>query len=133
MQKALAAYLGTQSISFDPGIYTSILDDSAENPAVLVRCKRAQGRVTTEGNWVAHARVEVRENADDTDADDHHDHAGELFSLFRTDTIADDLSAALSEFTCFQVVVIEQGWDTDGRLWVSYLDLDLECCGSDIS
>lgn len=133
-QKAVQAYIRGVGLSYldDAQVYTSILDDNAANPSVLCRCKRAQGRVTTEGNWVAHVRVELRENADDVEAEDHFDRAGELFALFRTDTLATDLSAALADWTAFQIVVNEQGWDSDGRLWVSYLDMEIECCGTTI-
>lgn len=145
VQKAIKAYLVAQAFAWDyaevdppveglePPVYTSILGETATAPNILVKCQRAHCEVTTEGSWKARARVEIRENADDVTEDEHFEHAGEVFSVFATATIADDLSAALADFTAFLVVRVEQGWNVDGRLWVSYLDLEIDCCGSDIS
>jgi hypothetical protein len=141
VQKALQAYLRTQALSFiesNEQIYTSILDRSAITPNVLCKCSKARCVNTQEGNWKAFVEMELRENADpesddSTPADDHHEHAGELFSKFATGTVETDLSAALDNFSCFQFIRQEQGWRVDGRLWVSYLTLELDVCGSDIS
>lgn len=137
-QRALQAYVQSAALTFltDPSaqVYTSLLDATAIVPNVLIKCKRALCTVSTEGSWKARATIELREAHDDTAAEDHFDHAGELFALFATTTVADDISGAAPDpFTAFQVTRVEQGWTVDGRLWVSYLEVDLDCCTSAIS
>lgn len=133
VQKAIAAYLASENLSFAPNIYTSVLDDTAVNPSVLVKCADADCDNDEEGNWTTIADVEYRENKDDTTEAQHHERAGEVFASFATRTKADDISNALSNFTTQQIIRKRQGWKADGRLWVSFLRLELKgCCGSDI-
>jgi hypothetical protein len=141
-QRAIAEYLRKFGLSFyavdedtgDNNVYESLLKVKAVVPNVLVKCPSAQCKVSTDGTWLARCRVELRENADDTEAEDHFEHAGELFSAFATATLDDDVNAAVGsetyEYSAQQIVRLEQGWSVDGRLWVSYLELAIDCCGS---
>lgn len=134
VQRALHAYLVEEGLTFVDAfqIYTSLLRETATVPNVLIKCQRAICTVSDEGSWRARARIELRESHDDSTETEHFDHAGELFGQFFTETIADDLSQALGDWTAFQVTKVEQGWQIDGRLWVSYLEIDIDCCTSDI-
>ena len=139
VQRALHAYLYTNmdTLTFleDPvQIYTSLLGQTAVVPNILLKCQRAPCTNSTEGMWKPRATIELREAHDDTTEEEHFDHAGILFGLFATATVAADISESSPDpFTAFQLTRIEQGWRIDGRLWVSYLDLDLDCCTSDIA
>ena len=138
VQRAIQAYVQNAALPFleDPAaqVYTSLLDQTAIVPNVLIKSQRAICTVSTEGSWRPRATIELRESRDDTAAEDHFDHAGAVFALFFTETAAADITdAAPDPFTAFQIVKVEQGWRVDGRLWVSYLDIDLDCCTSDIA
>lgn len=133
-QQAVANYVRGQGISFNPNVYTSLLTETAVNPCILVKCSKATCEDTQQGSWKARVRLELRENKDDTTDQDFHLMAGEAFSIFMVPTI--ELCTALSsnsDFTVFHMVALETGWDIDGRLWVGYFEMDLDCCGSDIS
>ena len=145
VQKAFKAYVLSEALPMlaaqdaSANVFTSILAETAPTPNVLIKCAKAMR--TDNGNWRCQVDVEYRENADVEDGEDpaariesHHERAGELFSVFMTSTIAADLSNALANFTCFLVAETkgEQGWRTDGRLWISYLQLECEVCGTDI-
>lgn len=134
VQRALHSYLigvGLSFVDIDK-IYTSLLRETATVPNVLIKCQRATCTVSTEGNWKARARIELRESHDDSTETQHFANAGELFGHFFTETIAEDLSNALDDWTAQYVLKAEQGWQIDGRLWVSYLEIEIDCCTSDI-
>jgi hypothetical protein len=144
LQKAAAAFLkGTDP---DPAISTiSFLDQAhlfqglsasnVSNPRVVCQALKATADTQFEGNWLVNLRIYLYDNADDMAAgaeDSFHEHAGEVFSKFMTDTIAADLSAALTDFTAQFVLPTEQGWGVHERTWFAYLDLSINCAGSDI-
>lgn len=139
VQRAIHAYLFDVEqtvLDFLPlgRIYTSLLSETALVPNVLIKCQQATCTNSQDGNWQARARIELREAKDDTTEETHFDDAGKLFSLFATTTVAEDISGlAVDPFTAQQVTRLQQGWMIDGRLWVSYLEIELECCTSDFS
>lgn len=134
VQQSLVFYVTTANLAIIPAgqIYPGLNTPSVVVPAVLCKCQRAICTNDEEGNWKARARIEFRESHDASGEQIHHERAGAVFALFATATLADDLSAARNGFTCQYKKRIEQGWFVDGRLWVSYLELDLDCCSSDI-
>ena len=135
-QKTAKAYLDTRDLSFitdsESQIVTGIASSDISLSSVVVQCQRASASVAFEGNWSASLRVELHSNASDTTQDQHHEDAGELFSAFMISQ-ADARTAMSSEdigFTCQQLLPVDQGWEVDGDCWVSYLVLQVECCGS---
>lgn len=135
-QKAAKAFLDSEDLSFitdeETQIVTGIASDDLLLPAVICQCQAAQAAVAYEGNWSAQLRIELRSNADDTTQDDHHEHAGELFSKFMV-SVADGralLSNQALGFTCQQVTPMQQGWEINDGSWVSFLLLQVECAGT---
>ena len=134
VQQSLLFYVTTANLPFIPAgqVYPGLNTLSAVVPAVVCKCQDAVCTNDEEGTWKAHARIEYRENHDDSGEELHHERAGAVFALFSTATLAEDLSNARNGFTCHYKKRTKQGWYVDGRLWVSYLELDLDCCSSDI-
>lgn len=134
-QVAARNFLRNEGLSFIADVAASIRSGITSEdiglPVVVCQCLRAQAAVPFEGNWSAALRIEVRSNADDDpDGAKHHENAGELFAKFMTATAAVDMSG-LAGFTAQFVLPVEQGWDLNDRSWVSFLSLQVECCGSD--
>ena len=132
-QRALQAYLRAQQLTFLPPdgsrIYTSILNETAIVPAVLAKCARGRCKVKTDGTWLALARVELREAKDSTSEDDHFERAGELYGCFFTGQELEDINAtAPDQYSVQYLNVTDAGWLVEGRLWVSFIDLELDCC-----
>ena len=135
-QKAVKSYLDSEDLSFitdeESQIMAGIASTELMLPAVIIQCQRASASVAFEGNWSATLRVELRSNADDTTQDQHHDNAGELFGKFMISQ--SDARLALSSstlgFTCQQLLPQDQGWDINDDSWVSFLVLQVDCCGS---
>lgn len=144
VERAGQAYLRSQAGGFPP----TIQDVPVENivpgttklerrlPAIFVECPGAVASedVPFTGNWLATARVTIRSQADDDDDDgDHHgERAGQVFNLFFTPTVIRDLSDSLGDFTAFSIVPRAQGWGVVDRSWESWMELEIECCGSDV-
>lgn len=129
--KALHDYLHAQTISFSPTIVRGQSTDEKRLPLVICQCSAADHQPPPmTGNWIATAVVSVRENADDTTEDDHLSHAGEVFNLLMTTTIAADMTAAATLFNAYLVVAQSSGYDLVDRSWQSWLQLSIHCCGS---
>lgn len=167
VQRALQAYLRTAitaAIAESLGITDArqqvvrgIAASDLKLPRVVCHCQVGRHDPITSGNWRVTAAVEWIESAaalleavqkgenpvseDDAPAaseDLHLERAGTLFNLIMTDSIAADLSAALDDFTCFQMVPQEQGYSLDQgdpakMSWRGYLQFELEVCGSDVT
>lgn len=103
-------------------------------PCCICICQTATSESTHfSGNWVADATVEVRTKAWETTESQHHDIAAEVLEYLSTDEIADNLSSAMTDFTAFQVVPVEQGWTITSNTWISRYRFTIKCCGSEIS
>jgi len=136
VELAAANFVKLQELSFltdeESQIGTGISPDETLLPQVTCSCQRAIAAVPFEGNWSATLRVELQSNASDTSLTDHHANAGELFSRFMSSTLNQDLTNALDGFTAQFVLPTEQGWEPKDDSWISFLILQVECCGSDI-
>lgn len=135
-QKAVKAYLDNEDLSFitdeESQIMAGIASTDLMLPAVIIQCQRASASVAYEGNWQATLRIELRSNANDTPQDEHHSNSGELFGKFMISQ-ADGRIALSNEdlgFTCQQLTPQDQGWDLNDDSWVSFMVLQVECCGS---
>jgi hypothetical protein len=135
-QKAAKAFLDSEDLTFitdeESQIVTGIAPDGLMLPNVTCQCQNAQSAVPYEGNWSATLRIELRSNCNDTPQDDHHEWAGELFGKFMTTvaTMRTNLSSEALGFTAQSVVPMQQGWEINDGSWVSFLILQVECCGS---
>jgi len=135
-QKAAKAFLDSEDLSFitdeESQIVTGIASDDISMPTVICQCAQAQAAVPYEGNWSATLRIELRSNADDTSQDEHHERAGELFGKFMVGIPEGRqfLSNQTLGFTAQQVLPVRQGWEINDGSWVSYIELQIECCGS---
>lgn len=135
-QKAAKAFLDSEDLSFitdeETQIVTGIESSDLMLPAVICQCQSAQSAVPHEGNWSAVLRIELRSNSTDTHQDDHHEHAGELFSKFMTSIAAGRafLSNQSLGFTAQHVTPMQQGWEINDSSWVSFLILQVECAGT---
>lgn len=133
-EQAIVAWLSAQAISFSPVIQGGISDGAKTLPSVTAKCQSAESDPLFVGNWTVNTSIEVRENADDTTEDDHHSHAGEIFSWFMTSTIAADLTAAATtDFTALFVIARRQNYALEGRSWTSTLELEIRATGSVIA
>lgn len=136
VMNASRALLASSSVTGIPAssIYAGIDDENLTNPRIICRCQEANilEEAPFSGNWIARLEIVVRSNADDIEPDAHFDLAGHAFSVFFTGTEVTDLSAAIPDFTVFQIVPRRQTYDLEGRSWVSILTLDVACCGSTI-
>jgi hypothetical protein len=143
-QKAYCAFLKTLTLDSVPssqiyrGIENSTKSESEDEPerrllpCVIVECKRASESLQDSGNWTASVRIMCRSNADDTTEDEHHEFASEIFSnVFYADSKTDLNSQ--DDFTVLQVRAQEQGYDLEDRSWVSYMEMAVECCASDLT
>lgn len=134
-QKAARNFYAGQSFSWvtdpDSQIVTGISSGEVALPNLVCQCKNADAAVPWEGNWSATLRITVRSNCDDSTADEHHERSGDVFGMLMTDTAKGDLSDALEGFSAQQVLPISQGWDVDEDTWVSWIEFQVECFGSD--
>lgn len=85
------------------------------------------------GNWVSELLVELRSKVFDTSDSQHTLMAEELFAFLHDSTIAASLSSALSGFTAFLVVPLEQTRAIENNNWISRARFSVHCCGSDIA
>ena len=135
-QLAAKAFLDGEDLSFitdeDQQIRTGIASDDLLLPGVVCQCAIAQSATPYEGNWQAVLRIEVRSNSTDTDHEEHQEYAGEVFSKFMDSPVnaRQHLSSAAIEFTCQQLVPMQQGWELNDESWVSFLTLQIDCAGT---
>lgn len=151
VQRAALAYAQSVGITTVPvsQIYKGLDDQALRLPRAVFQCQRATRMITSisssgmgqafDGMWEAELRVIVRSQGDDSNEEEHHNRATEIFDAFLTETITADLSDALTEedFTATMVTPVEQSWDIDGdvegrRSWRSELVLNVRCCGAAI-
>ena len=142
VQNALATFLKTQNLGDIPvaQVYRGIqheIDDQVEKqilaPCIICNCQESEFIANYSGNQTAKATISVVSNADDTSHDDHQQRVTIVWNLLLTDTIAADLSNAISDFTASLVVPKEQGWEIAGRRWISHLNLAINCAPFDYS
>lgn len=135
VEAATVAFLQAQTLAnFLPAqIVGGLNPEDRALPHVECICTDAAPEKEDEGNWIATLTINIRTNIDDTPTiAQHRAQAGEVFSYFNTFTLADDLTAALADFTCWKKHDGPAGYTIVGRSWVSHLTLTLDCCGSDI-
>ncbi len=114
---------------------TATLDEEAKMPLPCVICSCLSAGVESDqfsGNWIAELNVELRTKIFDTSSNAHQAMAEEVFALFFDSAIAANLSAALSSFTAFLVVPVQQTRAIENNCWISRGRFNVRCCGSDI-
>ncbi len=134
--QAAQAYLLQNTFADLPAasILIGIDNDDLTVPRAVLTCKDAQAsELIYEGLWNLDLDITLTSHANDSTGAEHHALAGEVFARFMTASIADDLSAALADFSVQQVVPRGQSWDTDGNTWKSTFKIGLlNACGSDV-
>lgn len=145
VQLALQSWLQSQAIGdiADEQVYcgienTAALTDEATEtvrviPCVICRCENSRIENYGTGNWTASARVEVHVSADDYTDAQNQTFANTVWDVLITDSIAADLTSALADFTAFVVRIESHGYSIEERTWVNYLEMEIDCCASDIS
>jgi hypothetical protein len=145
-QNALVAWLADQSLPEDlpaANIYKGIDNPVEEDnitiretrnlPCVICECDRAEIKEYRTGNYTAFARVVVKASADDFTDNEFSELCDGVTVFIETTSIAADLSGALEDYTAHVVRIKGQGYRIVGRTWEHYLDLEVDCCGADIS
>jgi hypothetical protein len=97
---------------------------------ILFVSESAEAEEVFDGNWSAILRMEVVSGADGFTEVQHRQRFGEALSWFMTATMADDLSAAGTDFTAMFVIPKRQGKRIEGRKWISFQEFIIKCCGS---
>lgn len=148
VQKALQTHLRTQTFSLVPsaqiyrGFNRPVLTEEENvepirlTPCIECLCSKASPDDPDNnftGNWVATAEVRVITSSDDTDEDAHHDLCASVYDTLITDTVASDLSAAITGFHTQMVVPGEMQTNIEARNWITSYTLMLTCCPSDLT
>jgi len=115
-----------------PNLYRGLTADTVTLPSVAVSCTTAEHAAPFSGTWDADGQILIRSNADDVSEDVHMDRAGALMDMLMTDTIAEDLTDAIEDFTCLQFVVRRQSHQINERSFESTLEFMATVCGSDL-
>ena len=145
VQQALKAYVKTKGLAIaSSSVFAGIertQDDILQEPegVVLPRiqivCQTARNADPLGdgflGNWIATAVIGVLHSFHDTNESTHHLQSGEVLDEFMWDDLAAQLTAALSDFTCWSVDILQQDWTIEDDTWLSSLMIDLHCCGAD--
>ena len=100
-------------------------------PSITVECRSAQQDGHESAHWIAQVEIRLRENADDTDEDDHLERGSELESVLVASGIESDISN--SGFTAQLVEWLEIGYEIEGRSWVSYYRCNVHCVGRELT
>ncbi len=137
VQLAISNWLKGQDIGNIPqeNIFKGIERSERKLPCIVAECQTADHSAPYSGSWRAHGMIKIRSRAEDQINEDAHlERAGNVLNLFMTTTIITDLTGALDDFTCFQFVVTKQSYIiADGQSWVSFIEFEMECCGSRIT
>lgn len=128
--KSLVDALALTGVTVNRGI------DDAElaAPYVVIVAKSAGEEVFLDsGIEQFTAEVRVASAADAQSLSDHTARVGQVFDVFRDDAIAASLSAAASDFHCYQVVKAGENEEVSNRKLINTLVLDCAVCGSDLA
>lgn len=129
--QAVGNYLADGGVTAN--IYVGESNSDKELPCVSVTATSSgivDGQEFT-GNRMVSLLVEVISNA----ADDQGYHASlvkEVGDLLNSDTLDEDLSASLDNFTCIGHIPSGENSDADGDAWGYAFAVSLLCCPSDI-
>lgn len=108
-------------------------EESNPLPNVVVRALGFRQEPSYSGSWLGQVEVRVHSDGDQSREAVHQERAGKIFNLFLDLELPAKLSAALSDFTCEKAAVHEQGYAFEGRRWASFLMVEVEGCGSEVS
>lgn len=122
-----------------PEVFYGADSDEQDRPCFV--CEAQQGRedeaLPSFGNFWMGFRVTVKSNADiqtnENPVNDHDDRVSALLAVMQTDTLAADLSSAVSGFHCFMVRGLQLVPDQQGRSFTDSFEGEAYCCGADIS
>lgn len=142
VQQAALAYLKSvptiTTVSYN-SIAGGIEEVKKPLPRVTVQCAAVEPEFYGCSNGKAMLNVMVRSNADprpNTEDDvlkrEHFARCDEIFGLFASRTLANDLSDALENFTAFVVKPGDSGWQTEDRSWVSWSQYEVIAAPADI-
>lgn len=138
LQEAAAAYLQSQAPIEDIAadhIHSGLNKTELKYPCIICVATAAEAEDHASGNKMATLSVRICSHSDrDASEDEHNTRVEAVSNLFVTDTIAADLTAALSSFTAFLCQPTGEAFGVDDQVnWVSELTLMVKCCGSDIT
>jgi len=139
VQRAFQAYLKTLTFDSIPAenIYKGIERPSATQsadveprrlvPAIICTCQQAEAEANYSGSWNGTAVISIQMSADDTDEDTFHAQCAQVYDAIITDTIAADLTSAMTgnPFTAQMVVPKSSRWSIQERTWVKELTLEV--------
>jgi len=140
VERAVATFLRGCDLLEDLPVYEGIYQpnpnadehETKDYPHIVVACQEAVMTPDIGFNWLATVAVSVVSNADDTSAATHHQRVTAVYDWLVTDTLAQDMTDALDDFTAFLVVPQRQLWEIEDRSWKSTYEFQTHCCGSDI-
>lgn len=101
-------------------------------PRVVCECSRATPTEHNNGNWTAQARVVLETQSPNTTDADNETLCAAIEDMLITSTIAEDLAGAIAGFYVGCVRFGACGYETDGSVWQSYWEFEVDCCASDI-
>ena len=107
---------------------------TASQIIVVAEDLKAEPGMEDYGNWRATLRVVVKSNAADTGKQTHQDNCSTVFSAFVVDTLASQLTAATTEFTC-QFALFSDGTRTisDGQSWRDEITFTCMICSQTLA
>lgn len=119
----------------DPDNGDGTLATEFQTPCVIFWGQNAREHPMGTGNSYVDLHARVYAHANDLTAAEFLALYDEVFSNLYTDSIATDLSAALTDFYCFGVAdsVTQTGPRFEGQYRVNEMVLPIYCCPSDIS
>jgi len=129
---SLTGTLGTAAVSV--AVRTGLDDDESLLPRVTCQAEEStEEAVRDTGNDRIKAWVHVHSHAEDETLATHRARVATVQDAIRMDDIAAQLTAAVSDFHCFDVQFIGPQHDPDGNTFHTALELSAVCCPSDLS
>jgi hypothetical protein len=102
-------------------------------PFIFINAREAVPSIQYSGNWNVTVDIEVISAADKGLRAERVTRFAKVFNAIFIETLTEELSAVLADFTVQGVVIVGQGRRIEGRRWVSFFTLDLmECAGKDL-
>jgi hypothetical protein len=103
-------------------------------PLIIAACADSSPLLPYRGNWDVDLELSVINSAFDVTRDAHIQRTHEVFILFDTTTIANDLMEAHGEFFTAKVVHGQRGYRFSGNNFESYAQFKLiSCCASKLT
>lgn len=127
----LAGTRGTETVSV--AVRTGLDDDDALLPRVTCQADEAtEEAVRDTGNDRVRAFVHVHSHSGDETLAAHRERVATVIDALRMDDISAQLTAAVTDFHCFDVQFIGPQHDPAGNTFHTALELSVVCCPSDL-